>query len=138
MRRFFGSFVLMGEGSDEGYLLKKETEAIIGAAFEVLNILGHGLLEKPYEEALCVELGLRGIPFKQQPRYDVIYKGKVIGVYVPDLVVFDAVVVDNKVIDRITDHEIGRMVNYLRITELQVGLVLNFKRARAEFKRVVL
>ncbi len=61
-----------------------------------------------------------------------------VGLYVPDLVVFDAVVVETKVIDRITDHEIGQLVNYLRITELQVGLILNFKRARLEFRRVVL
>ncbi len=61
----------MNTGPEEGFLFKKETEAIIGGAFEVLNTLGHGLLEKPYEGALCVELGLRGIPFKQQPRYEV-------------------------------------------------------------------
>jgi len=128
----------MDTGPEEGYLFKKETEAIIGTAFEVLNTLGHGLLEKPYEVALGVELELRGIPFNQQPRYEVPYKGRIVGLYVPDLIVFDAVVVDTKVIERITDHGIGQLVNYLRITQLQVGLILNFKRALLEFRRVVL
>jgi GxxExxY protein len=115
-----------------------ETEAIIGACFEVSNTLGHGLLEKPYENALCVELGLRGIPFAQQPRFPIAYKSVLIGEYVPDLIVFDKVIVDAKTIDRITDHELGQMLNYLRITALPVGLIINFKRSRLQWKRVVL
>ena len=120
------------------YLLKAETEAVIGAAFEVLNTLGHGLHEKPYENALCVEFGLRGIPFEQQPRFNVVYKDVEIGIFVPDIIVFGQVVVDAKTIDHITDHEIGQMLNYLRIADLQVGMIINFKRARLEWRRVVL
>ena len=56
-------------------LFAAETEEIIGASMEVINVLGHGLLEKPYEHALAVELKLRGIPFTQQPQFDVVYKG---------------------------------------------------------------
>jgi len=115
-----------------------ETGAILNCAFEVLNVLGHGLLEKPYENALCVEFGLRGIPWSQQPRYDVFYKTVRIGEYVPDLIVFDNVVVDTKVIDRITEHELGQMLNYLKITGKPVGLILNFKRSKLEWKRVIL
>jgi len=104
----------------------------------VLDGLGHGLLEKPYENALVVEFGLRGIPFSQQPRFDVKYKSVKVGEYITDLVCFQRVVVDTKTIDRITNHEIGQMLNYLRITGLDVGLLLNFKRAKLEWKRVVL
>lgn len=117
--------------------MKAETEAIIGCAFEVLNELGHGLLEKPYENALVVEFGLRNIPFEQQRRYDVHYKTVKVGEYVPDLIVFRRVVVDTKIIERITDHDLGQMLNYLKITGHAVGLVLNFRRARLEWKRVV-
>lgn len=85
---------------------------------EVLNTLGHGLLKEPYENALVVEFGLRGIPFRQQPRFDVIYKGVKVGDYVPDLIVFDKIVVDAKTIDRITDVERGQILNYLKITQL--------------------
>ena len=105
---------------------------------EVLNTLGHGLLEKPYENALVVEFGLRGIPYKQQPRFDVIYKSIKVGEYIPDLIVFDKIVLDTKVIEKITDHEIGQVLNYLKITELKLGLILNFRRARLEWKRIVL
>lgn len=125
--------------TDQGSLLfKAETEAIIGAAFEVVNALGHGLLEKPYENALCHELRIQGIPFDQQRRFPVTYKGTEVGVYVPDMIAFGQVVIDIKTIDRITDHELGQMLNYLRITGLRVGLVVNFKKARLEWKRVVL
>lgn len=105
---------------------------------EVLNPLGHGLLEKPYENALCVESDLRGFQFSQQPRFDVIYKTVKVGEYVPDLIVFDQVVVDTKTIDKITNHEKGQVLNYLKITRLRVGLILNFKYAKLQWERVVL
>jgi GxxExxY protein len=120
------------------YLFTEQTRLIIGCAMEVLNTLGHGLLEKPYENGMVVEFGLRGIPFRQQPRYDVIYKNVQVGEYVPDLVVYETVVVDAKVIERIGDHEVGQMINYLKIAGLRVGLIVNFKYARLQWKRVVL
>ena len=122
---------------EHGLRFERETGEIISCAFEILNTLGHGLLEKPYENSLCVKFGLRGIPCCQQPRYDVVYKTVKVGEYVPDLVVFGFIVVDTKVIDRITDHELGQMLNYLKITGHPVGLILNFKRGRLEWKRVL-
>lgn len=116
---------------------EKETSEILNCAFEVINTLGHGLLEKPYENSLCIEFTLRGIPWQQQPRYDVIYKLHKVGEYIPDLIFHNLVVVDTKVIERITDHEIGQMLNYLKITGHPVGLIINFKRARLEWKRVI-
>lgn len=119
-------------------MLAEEARQIVGCAFEVLNTLGHGLMEKPYENALCVELGLRGIPYQQQPRFDVMYKAVKVGEYVPDLIVYNQIVVDTKTIDRIGDHERGQILNYLKITGLRLGLVLNFKHARLQWERVVL
>lgn len=119
-------------------ILKEEVFAVVGCALEVLNVMGHGLLEKPYENALAVEFGVKGISFSQQPPYDVRYKGVVVGQYVHDLVVFEKLVVDAKVIEQITAHELGQMLNYLKITGLQVGLILNFKRSKLEWKRVIL
>jgi GxxExxY protein len=119
-------------------LFKDEVFQVVGCAIEVLNTLGHGLVEKPYENALCVEFPLRNILYRQQPPFDVIYKSRKIGLFVPDLIVFDSIVVDTKVIDRITDHERGLMLNYLRITGLHVGLILNFKHRKLEWERVVL
>jgi GxxExxY protein len=119
-------------------LFKDEAHQIVGCAMEVLNTLGHGLLEKPYENALVVELRLRRIPYRQQPRFKVVYKSVKVGEYVPDLVCFDKIVVDTKTIENITNHEIGQMMNYLRLTGLRLGLILNFKHPQLEWKRVVL
>ena len=117
--------------------LGNETFEIIGCAMEVLNELGHGYLEKPYENAMTVEFRLRGIPYVQQPLYRILYKGEVVGDYIPDLIAFNAVVVDLKVIERIGNNEIGQMLNYLKATNLPVGLIINFKRPELEWKRVV-
>lgn len=105
---------------------------------EVLNELGHGLHEKPYENALVVELELRGLALDQQRNYDVLYKGTRVGNYIPDLIVAEAVVVDTKVVDRITDNDRGQMINYLKITGLEVGLILNFASPKLEWERIVL
>ncbi len=122
---------------DADFSYKKETDAFIGSAFDVLNEIGHGFHEKPYENSLAVEFGYRNIPFSQQARYPILYRGVKVSEYIPDLIVFEMVIVDAKVIERITDHEIGQMLNYLRITGLPVGLILNFKNSKLEFRRVV-
>ena len=125
-------------GDDEKLLYRGEVFQIVGCAIEVLNTLGHGLIEKPYENALVVEFGLRKIPFRQQPTFDILYKGWKVGLFIPDLIAFDTVVVDTKVIDRVSDHERGLMLNYLRITGLRVGVILNFKHSKLEWQRMVL
>jgi len=119
-------------------LFKDETHQIIGCAMEVINTLGHGLLEKPYENALVVEFGLQNIPFHQQPRFDVTYKSVKVGEYIPDLIVFDRIVVDTKVIEKITNHEKGQILNYLKITGYRVGLILNFKYTKLQWERLAL
>lgn len=124
--------------NQQNMVMKDESFAITGAAMEVLNTLGHGLNEKPYENALVVECRLRGIPCEQQPRFPVDYKGCRVGEFVPDLILYGQIVVDTKTIDRITDNELGQMLNYLRITRLPLGLIINFKHARLESRRVVL
>ena len=124
--------------NDDKLVYKDQVFQIVGCAIEILNTLGHGLIEKPYENALVVEFGLRKIPFRQQPAFDVLYKGQKVGLFVPDLVAFDSIVVDTKVVDRITDHERGLMLNCLRITALRVGVILNFKHRKLEWERIVL
>jgi GxxExxY protein len=126
------------DANEHELLLKDEVFAVVGCAMEVLNHLGHGFLEKPYENALVVEFGLRGIQYKQQPRYQVKFKGVEVGEYVPDLIAYNQLVVDTKVIEQIGDHEIGQMMNYLKITGLKVGVIINFKRSKLEWKRVIL
>lgn len=125
-------------GDSGGLLLKEEVYQVVGGAIEVLNGIGHGLHEKVYENALVVEFGLRAISVNQQSRFEILYKDVRVGEFVPDLLTHEAVVVDAKVIDRITDHERGQMLNYLRIAKLRVGVLLNFKHAKLEWERIVL
>jgi GxxExxY protein len=119
-------------------LLKEETSKILACAFDVLNEVGHGFHEKIYENGLTVAFTLAGISFDQQRKFPVLFRGQKVGEFVPDLLAFSAVIVDPKVIDRITEHERGQMLNYLRITKLRVGLILNFRHARLEWERLVL
>jgi GxxExxY protein len=119
-------------------IFKEEAYKIVGCALQVINGVGHGFHEKPYENALVVEFRLQGIPVLQQPRYPILYKGVNVGEYVPDLIAYEAVVVDAKTIEAITDHERGQMLNYLRITGHKVGVILNFKHAKLEWERIVL
>ena len=125
-------------GEEPKLLLKAETEKILGFAFEVSNEIGHGSNEKIYENSLTVLFKLNGIAFDQQRRFPVFFRCVEVGELVPDLIAFASVIVDTKVIDCIGDHERGKMLNYLRITSLRVGWILNFKHARLEWERVVL
>jgi len=125
-------------GGESKLILKAETEQVIGFAFAVPNEIGHGLLEKIYENSLVVLFKQNGIAFDQQRRFPVLFRGVQVGEFVPDLIAFGSVIVDTKVIDRITDLERGQMLNYLRITKLRVGLILNVKKPKLEFERVVL
>lgn len=111
---------------------------IVGCSMEVLNEIGHGLREKTYERVLCREFDLQGVSYSQQAVFPVEYKGVKIDEYIPDVVVETRVVVDTKRIDGIGPDEIGKMLNYLKITKLKVGLIINFKHAKLEWKRVVL
>jgi GxxExxY protein len=119
-------------------IFKQECHKIVGCAMEVLNTVGHGFHEKIYENGLVVDFKIQGIPAVQQPEFPIMYKSVELGKYIPDLICFEQVIVDAKTIEKITDHEIGQMLNYLKVTGLQVGLLINFKHARLEWKRVVL
>jgi len=123
--------------ADSKLILKEETQKIIGQAFDVLNETGHGLHEKIYENSLTVAFNQSSIAFDQQRRFPVVFRGVEVGEFIPDLIAFGTVIVDAKVIDRIIDHERGQMVNYLRITKLRVGLILNFKHSKLEWERIV-
>jgi GxxExxY protein len=111
---------------------------IVGSSLAVLKELGHGLREKTYERALCVEFRHQGIAFSQQVAHPVHYRGEQIDEYIPDLEVEGRVIVDTKTIPCITDTERGQMINYLRVTGLKVGLIINFKNPKLEWERIVL
>jgi len=106
------------------------TEQIIGAAIEVHRILGPGLLESIYEEALCVEFEMRGIRFQRQVDADVNYKGHAIKGQRIDLIVEDEVVVELKAVGSLPEIVTAQVLSYLNATGLKRALVLNFSAYR--------
>ena len=110
---------------------------IIGAAMEVLNELKPGLDEKLYERAIIIELERRGHVVSVQTAFPVHSRGELIGNLIPDLIVDNAVIVDPKVVACFTETHVAQMIGYLNITGLDLALLINFKSARLEWKRVL-
>ena len=113
------------------------TEAVIGAAYQVANELGAGFLEKVYENALALELRRSDHEVEQQKQVEVWYKGEMVGLYLADLVVDRAVIVELKAVTSLDRLHRAQCLNYLRATRMETGLVINFGRPRLEVQRVV-
>jgi GxxExxY protein len=113
------------------------SEAIIGAAMKVLNVLRPGLNEKAYENALVIELRKRGHRVDQQKRFEILYDGQVVDTLVPDIIVDEIVIADPKVADDFSPTHGAQMTGYLSITRLRLALLLNFKHAELKWRRIV-
>jgi GxxExxY protein len=103
----------------------------------VLNELRPGLDEKLYERAMIIQLRHGGHSVSAQSSFPVSYRGELIGNLIPDLIIDDAVIVDPKVVSCFTDTHVAQMIGYLNITHLDLALLINFKNARLEWKRVL-
>ena len=117
-------------------LHKDITSKIISAFYAVYNKLGYGFLEKVYENALIIELEKLGLSVRQQVPIQVCYEGKVVGEYFADLLVDDKVIAELKATKEIIDAHEAQLINYLKATNIEVGLLLNFG-AEAKFKRKI-
>jgi len=113
------------------------TGQIIASAMRIYGEVAYGLNEKIYENALCVDFAEQGVSFTQQQRFPVYYHKKLLGTFIPDLIVQNTVIVDTKIVDCFNDAHIAQMLNYLKITNLEVGLLLNFKHPSLQIKRVI-
>jgi len=118
-------------------LFKALSFAIIGAAMEVHQILGPGLLESVYQAALEKELKLREIPFQHQVELPVSYKGDLIGVYRADLVVDEKIIIEIKGISRLNASHEAQAIHYLAVTGLQLAILINFGISSLESRRVI-
>ncbi|CAN5327752.1 GxxExxY protein [soil metagenome] len=123
-------------GDDRLYY--EEAYEIVNCAYAVFNALGFGLPERVYENALCVEFRHRGHEYVQQERHAVMYRDEMVGEYFTDLIWRKIILVENKSRECIVDAHINQTLNYLRITKLRLGLVINFGPKGVEFRRVVL
>ena len=124
-------------GLDERAWLEALVETVVGAAYEVSNVLGAGFLEKIYERALIEELRLRGLRVTAQAPFPVAYKGKHIGTYAADLVVDEHLLVEVKCVERLSDEHLAQCINYLKVSGLKLALLFNFRRPKVEWRRVV-
>ena len=113
------------------------TYAINGAVFEVNNTLGPGFLEKVYENALLVELKKSGLKAESQVPIIVKYKIETVGEYFADIIVEDRVIVEIKTVEKLDKIHEAQVLNYLKATDLNVGLLVNFKNQKADIKRLV-
>jgi GxxExxY protein len=113
------------------------TDRVLAAIFEVSNTLGPGFLEKVYERALLRELTLRGIRATAQAPLAVSYKGHPVGEYFADLLVEDLLVIEVKCVDRLAPGHTAQCLNYLRASGLRLGLLVNFQKPKAEWKRIM-
>ena len=112
------------------------TYEVIGAAMKVHNELGPGLREKPYENALFIELRKQGHSVEQQRPYPIKYLDHIVGDCIPDLAIPGQLIIEGKAIDALGENESAQVLNYLRISEIKVGLLLNFKPHKLEVKRL--
>jgi len=122
----------------ESDLLHHElTRKIIGAAMEVHRVLGAGFVESVYEESLAIEFGLRKIPYERQRPIDVLYKGRLAKQFICDFIVYGKIIVELKAIKEISDIEQAQVLNYLKSSELNLGLLLNFGSSSLEVKGLI-
>jgi GxxExxY protein len=112
------------------------TEKIIKAFFKVYNTLGYGFLEKVYENALIIELKKIGFHISQQYNIKVYYDGKIVGDYFADIIVDNNVIVELKATEGLREEHQTQLINYLKATDKEVGLLLNFGKT-PEFKRAI-
>jgi len=123
--------------TDKHRWINELTDAVIGAALEVSNVLGAGFLEKVYQRALAIELSDRGIANETEKALDVQYKNSVVGHYYVDLLVENQLIVELKCAEAIANQHIAQTLNYLKACRLKYALILNFQKPRVEIKRVV-
>ena len=111
---------------------------VVGALYEVSNVLGCGFLEKVYERALVRELGARGLRVQSQVVFPVLYKGHNVGDYVADMLVEERLIVELKCADRLSNEHMAQCINYLRASTIELALLVNFQKPRVEWKRIIL
>ena len=102
------------------------TKNIIGVYYDVYNELGYGFLEKVYHKAMLIELHKRGYVIESEKKLNVYYKNEIIGEYVPDIIINESVIVELKCVEYLIETHENQLLNYLKATNCEVGLILNF------------
>ncbi|MFZ9942522.1 MAG: GxxExxY protein [Bacteroidia bacterium] len=117
-------------------LFERLTSQVIKSYFDVFNTLGHGFLERVYENALCLELDTKGISYQRQKAIEVYYRGNKVGYYVADIIVENELIIEVKAAETLREEHECQLINYLRATNLECGLLMNFGK-KPEFRRKI-
>ena len=123
--------------AEKDFSLQPVTQQLLGAAFEVHNVLGYGFLERVYQQAMQVELKARCVKVELEPKIKVQFKGLIVGDYAADLLVEDKIIVELKTDPAYQALHEAQLLNELRGTGIKVGYLINFGRERVEYKRMV-
>ncbi|HPN35526.1 MAG TPA: GxxExxY protein [bacterium] len=108
-------------------LYKDESYKIIGACFEVYKEKGNGFIEEVYQECLCIEFELQSVPFIAKPKLELAYKHRILNQkYVPDFFCYNEIIVEIKAVKQLTDEHRAQLINYLKATGKELGLLVNF------------
>lgn len=125
--------------SETDFYLKDESYGIIGCCMEVHSQLGCGFLEAIYQEALAIEFSQSGVPYQQQKELQIAYKGTHLEKkYIADFICYNKVIVEIKAVSELTDIHYAQLFNYLRATNIKLGLLFNFGRKSLQYKRIIL
>lgn len=126
----FQSTILYPEKTSQikmkNYPHQELTKSIIGIYYDVYNELGYGFLEKVYHRAMIIELNKNGYEVEHEKKIEVFYKNEVVGIYIPDLIINKAVILELKCVEYLIEAHENQLINYLKATDCEVGLVLNF------------
>ena len=117
-------------------LYQELTETILGCCFEVMNELGVGFLESVYKNALLIALREKGLKVDVEKRFEVIFRERKIGLYIADLVVEEKVIIELKCCESLLGEHQAQLINYLKVSNILVGLLINFRKRKLEYKRV--
>ena len=121
----------------EHIIHRQLSDKVLGMAFTVHNILGPGLLESAYEGAYCVELARAGVPFERQRVFPLRYRGEYVGAYIADLVVANSIILELKSVSNLNGVMAAQLLNYLKLSRIPVGYLVNFNGVRVQWQRFV-
>ena len=117
-------------------LYQELTETILGCCFDVVNELGVGFLESVYKNALLIALREKGLKVEVEKRFQVMFRERKIGLYIADLVVEGKVIIELKCCESLLGEHQAQLINYLKVSSILVGLLVNFRKRKLEYKRV--
>ena len=121
---------------DHSPLYAELTEAILGSCFDVMNELGTGFLESVYKNALFIAIKEKGLKIEVEKRFEVIFRNRKIGLYVADLIVEEKEIIELKCCESLHGEHQAQLINYLKVSGILVGLLVNFGKRKVEYKRL--